>query len=100
MNINRHPNPKRVACTLAQFADQYGLTMDIRERDPDSPHSRFFCSFSDVGIPGNGVTSYPHGDGDTEEAAMEDYMRQISGRTVCIGRGRTVDVPTLTSLGL
>ena len=100
MKINRHPNPKRVACTLAQFAEQYGLTMDIRERDPGSPLPRFFCSFSGVGILGNGVISYPHGDGDTEEAAMGDYMRQISGEIIRIGRGLPVDVPALTSLGL
>lgn len=73
--------------TLSDFADEHGLTMEIGERTKTDLHpsirldtNRFYASFKDIEVKGDHVLIGAHGNGATEDSAMADYAKQISGK--------------------
>jgi hypothetical protein len=84
MKIERKPANRM---TLEAFADKHGLTMEIGERTRlDLHHSfkyeenRFYASFKDVDVLETHVIVGAHGNGGSEDAAMQDYAEKISGK--------------------
>lgn len=82
MKIERVLQPRS---SIEQFADQHGLVMEIRERPLDCMRlGRFIASFKDCEEKGDGVLISAYGNGNTEEEAISDYARRISGKTLAL----------------
>lgn len=82
MEIKREPYP---TMTLQAFADQHGLTLRLRERAMDAWQRRhgvprWMADFEGVEGLGDGVLEGVYGNGNTEDAAIADYVQQISTR--------------------
>ncbi len=87
----------RPAIGLQEFADKYELEMKVRERSASIGLSRFYCSFPNVEVMERGMLVGICGNGDTVQAALQDYAKQLAGKCVAIGaytrERRNVDVP-------
>jgi hypothetical protein len=83
MRINRDVVPQS---TLQEFAEKHDLVMRVIERGASRPsHAERYCAyFEHCEIKGAGVLIGVHGNGDTEDAAIEDYMRQISEKRLVV----------------
>lgn len=89
MKIERKPADRQ---TLEAFADQHGLTMEIAERTRtdlarcfDYSKMRFYAAFKGVDVSDGCMLSNSHGNGGTEDEALQDYARQISGKKLVLG---------------
>ena len=89
MLIDRKPANRQ---TLEAFADQNGLTMEVAERTRtdlarcfDYSKMRFYAAFKGVDVSEGCMLSNSHGNGGTEDDALRDYARQISGKKLVIG---------------
>ena len=82
MKIERELVPRMM---LAQFADQYGLIMEIHERETEyGRHERYFCYFKRAEVKDGSILCSTAGDGDTEDEAMADYARNVSCKLLVI----------------
>ncbi len=77
---------------LQDFADQHGLVMEIGERTRTDLHpsirfesNRFYASFKGVETKEGAFLCGTHGDGGTEEEAISDYAKHISGKLLVLG---------------
>ena len=72
--------------TLASFADEYGLTMEIHERTPSdlgaqwNQNSRYYAHFEACDVKDGVVLCGTYGNGSSPDEAMADYAEQISGQ--------------------
>ena len=89
MQIERKPANRQ---TLEAFADQHGLTMEIVERTRtdlarcfDYSKMRFYAGFKGVDVSDGCMLIGSVGNGGTEDDALRDYARQISGKKLVIG---------------
>lgn len=88
MRIKRNFQPRS---TIEQFAEMHGLTMEIRERSKDLwGNGRFIASFEHCEEKGDGVLIGAYGNGNTEEEAIEDYGRRISGKMIVLNASTQV----------
>jgi hypothetical protein len=86
-------------CTLEEFADRYGLEMEVRVVD-GREGSQFSCSAE---LKGPNLPWNPYlGIGPTQEEAIADYASRISGRRMEItersffgSNTKVIQVPTL-----
>lgn len=100
-------------CSLTEFAEANGLTMEIVERSARERREfgrlhgvtmlpRYIASFKGAEvIRTRGVLSSDYGNGDTEEQAIADYATQISGFTLVLNayscKRKEIKVPELTT---
>ena len=102
MEIKRFPAP--VLMTLEEFADKNGLVMEVRARDePERFHLRFSARFSHAGVQDGTLLKSISGKGATEDLAIGNYAREISGRLIVIDSmgadRREIEVPKLARWG-
>lgn len=98
MTIKRYLVPES---TIEAFAITHGLVMVVRERSADlSEYGRYYAKFSDVDLHDGHFYCTCCGDGDSEEAAIEDYAQKISEQVVSVGPRprRDIRVPRLIPL--
>lgn len=95
------------AATLAEFVDRHDLTISMHQRLLDvytSRLPRFWCRINNAEIMDAGLLSSATGDGDTEEAALDDLRRHLSRRRIAIGaytpQRREIVVPELVGVGV
>jgi hypothetical protein len=70
---------------LEDFANAHGLVMDVVERDrPIGDPMRFYAKFDGAWVKDGCFIRSTHGDGATPEAAIADYARLISGKTLVV----------------
>lgn len=85
--------------SIEEFATRYNLTMEIRERHPRDTDDRFYAHFERAEVMQGGCLIGEHGNGRTEEDAIENYAMAISGKTLAIGaytaERREIKVPVL-----
>ena len=98
MKINYYLKLESKPVSLQDFADKYGLELNITEREnKDLP--RFYASFSNVEIKNGSVLSSCFGDGNTIEKAILDYVNRISEKLIVIDAfkpsRREIKVPKL-----
>lgn len=88
--------------TIEEFADQHFLTMVVQERSKKHGLPRFYASFENSEIKGDGILIGMCGNGETEEAAIKDYGERISGETLVLDAytdsRREIQVPVLIVL--
>lgn len=103
MKIEREVYPQS---TLEAFADEHGLVMQITERGMDQwqrTHGlpRYVAHFKSAEVKDGAMLSATYGEGNTEEAAMDDYARLISCERLVINAWqparREIRVPRLTT---
>lgn len=71
--------------TIEEFADHYGLTMFVRERDDDFDGVWRYCaSFREVEAREGSFLASRAGFGPTPEAAIADYARWLSLKPIAI----------------
>jgi hypothetical protein len=97
MKIKTFPIEKM---TIEEFADKYGLVMEVHERKPPYKlYFRYYARFSDCEVADQGFLVSIHGNGNTPEAAIADYAREISGKALAenarSSQRRDIQVPTL-----
>jgi hypothetical protein len=81
--------------TLQDFVEKHNLSILVTERDkPSHPECRFYARIPDSDVVRGGMLSGVCGDGATEEAAIRDYVPQISGQKLKIDT-TYIDVPVL-----
>jgi hypothetical protein len=86
--------------TIQEFAEKHDLTMIVAERKEKTP-TRFYAGFEDCDIVERNLLISVHGNGDTENEAIRDYVRQISGKIIMYNRWderanrKEIIVPTL-----
>ena len=87
--------------TLEEFADKYGLVMEVRDRDPRliaysliGPAGRFYASFKRVEEKDGYMLRSSHGNGHTEEEAIANYVNKITGKDLVLGAhsGNRIDI--------
>ena len=87
--------------TLEAFADQYGLVMELYEREePREPGSRFYAHFRHTDVMDNEMLVGVYGNGATPEQAIANYGPEISLRRIAVGYGserREIKVPRIVS---
>jgi hypothetical protein len=79
MRIERHTIP---TMSLRQLADKYDLTMEVMERNKSLRGyglPRFHASFRKIEEKDGLILRSPAGNGETEDEAITDYARKISG---------------------
>jgi hypothetical protein len=60
---------------------RHGLTLDICERPRGVPQQRWYAHFSRVEWKDGGMLCAGHGNGDSQRAAVSDYLAQhVTGR--------------------
>jgi hypothetical protein len=98
MIIELHTQP---TMKLEDFAEKYGLIMEIRERAQCGYWDRYYACFKDAEVMENGCLASYFGNGETPEAAMSSYAKRISGTQLAIGAYKSyrmnIDVPRLTT---
>lgn len=86
---------------LEQFAEKYGLIMEVRERSPSDSFIRYYARFECAEVKQNGMLVSEFGDGATIEEAIESYGRAISGKFLVIRayskERKEINVPILTN---
>lgn len=71
--------------TIEEFADHYGLTMSVREREDDFDGAYRYCaSFRGVEVREGSFLASRAGFGPTPEAAIADYARWLSLKPIAI----------------
>lgn len=88
--------------SLDEFADEHNLTLEINERDLSIKAPRFYTQFKYTEVDSGNVV---YGDGNTEDEAIEDYCKKISGQIIIIHAGnddkkQTIKVPLLMPMTL
>ncbi len=79
--------------SIEQFAEKNDLVMVVDERGINIRTAsqyqffRFYASFKCVEVKSGGILFGEHGDGDTEEEAIYDYARRISGELIVVDAG-------------
>lgn len=81
LTIERYPVKRQ---TLAEFANEYGLTLRVYERPPGTSLPRFYASFPNVERKDNSILRSEFGDGTTEEEAIAAYATRLSGQLLVI----------------
>jgi hypothetical protein len=88
--------------TLEEFADKYGLTMEVGERSREwcsDDEARFYACFADSYVLEDGALVVVTGNGSTPEAAIADYAVRIAGCRISVGETRAdrryIDVPNV-----
>ena len=72
---------KPIVRNIDDFADQYGLTMVITERDrPEFEYLKYFAKFKNIEVSSGGMLESTYGNGSTPAFAIEDYQRKIAGK--------------------
>jgi hypothetical protein len=76
--------------TIDEFAEKHNLTMELRESAMDGwtrkqGLPRYIASFKGAEVKGDSVLSSEFGDGNTPEAAIENYAQQVRGELLVIG---------------
>lgn len=99
MRVERHDV---ASMTVDEFADQHGLTMQVRERPTAiGAKDRYYASFSGVEVMGPGVLIGAYGDGATPEEAIQKYAAEIEFKRIAVnayGPGRReILVPRLAA---
>ena len=94
--------------TLEEFANEHKLTMLVTERNPNDlgsrwhPVFRFYAQFDGASVKNGPMLTGAHGNGETIDDAIEEYMREISGQTLILGAytdsRKEIKVPSLTSV--
>lgn len=87
--------------TIGEFAAEFGLTMNVRERRvPIGSRNRFYAHFDDCEVKDGCVLIGEYGNGSTPEEAIADYATKISMKQIVVGaftNGRKeIDVWRLT----
>lgn len=79
MKIESHVLPVK---KLTEFAKEYNLIMEVRERrDWSDPQSKFYARFKHIEERTlRGMLQGTHGNGADEYEAICDYCKQISGK--------------------
>lgn len=83
MKIVRYPiKTKR----LDEFADEYGLILEIHERRDTQRGSlkKYFVNFPNVEVLRGAFLESLYGQGDTEWDAVVDYTKNLSGKPIVI----------------
>lgn len=81
--------------TIEDFADRYGLTMFVRERDTDvGDKDRYCASFRSVEVREGGCLTSRAGFGPTPEAAIADYARWLSLKPIAINAFQSERIDT------
>lgn len=87
--------------SLESFADTHNLTLSITEREkPDCYRLRYYVDFKHAEIKRDGCLISLTGNGTTEDEAIEDYMKQISGELLIVhaydkSKRKEIQVPFL-----
>ena len=86
--------------SIEEFAERYGLTMVVRERNvPEGSSLRFYAHFKYAEIKDGRILIGESGNGATPEDAIDDYAKQIELKHLVVdafGKNRTeMDVPRL-----
>ena len=81
MKIERFLVPES---TIEDFAEKHGLTMEIHERSDSDPDSRFYANFANVELKFGPVLAGTHGNGPNEEAAIKNYAKEISLKSIIV----------------
>ena len=72
--------------TIEEFADEYGLTMEVHERNlPNNSPDRFYAHFSKSDVLDDCFLVGVFGNGNTEEDAIKNYAEKISMKILVIG---------------
>ena len=92
--------------TLAAFAEQHGLTMEIHERTPGNmgaiwtKNNRYYAYFKKCETKEGSILRGTSGNGETPDAAMAEYAEKISEKKLVFNAygkdRREIDVPMLT----
>ena len=88
--------------SFKMFAEFYELVLEVNVRDNlDKMHDKYyFVKFTGYVLREGCLVRGVHGNGRTIKAAINDYMRQISGRILEEYRTkREIRVPKLTAVG-
>lgn len=72
------------ACSLEDFAERHDLEMHVSERSLRMGLPRYIARFRDVEIMDRGMLRSVFGGGDTPEAAIKDYAKEIVGHRLVI----------------
>ena len=109
MQINIHELDR---CGIDSFADRHGLVMELHERKVDvngsfpwiTANHRWYAHFNHTETKEGPCLVSTHGNGPTQQAAIVDYARQISGKLLVINAfssdRKEIQVPILTETGL
>ena len=87
--------------SLEEFAKENDLTLELHERNfPSESNMRYYVSFSHVEVKDGGCLVGSHGNGSTENNAIDDYIQQITMKTIVISamnpqKRREIQVPRL-----
>jgi hypothetical protein len=95
METERHPVSEM---TIEEFAENNNLIMEIHERnDPKLPKHYAHFKLSDIKEGSCLIGKF--GDGETEQEAIRNYAKEISGQLLVIGafsnNRRNIQVPRL-----
>ena len=95
MEIERH---KVHEMTIEEFAENNNLIMEVHERD-DPKLPRCYAHFKLSDIKDGSCLIGKYGDGETEQEAIRNYAKEISGKLLVIGAfssdRRNIQVPRL-----
>lgn len=84
--------------TITEYADAMNQELEIRYYP--NQDVRFSAQFVHCEIKGDGVLTSAYGSGRTPQNALDDYVKQISGKTIVLNEMREFIVPTtLTIVG-
>lgn len=96
---------KKARSTLAAFAEEHGLVMEVHERSPHdmgkhwTESIRYYARFKGCEVKSGNVLIGMYGNGCTPESAMKVYAQEISERRLVIDAmtefRREIDVPLL-----
>ena len=73
--------------TIEKFAQSHNLKMKITERNYNLRKqglSRWYASFKDCDVKGDGVLIGIFGNGETQEEAIKDYAKKINLQTLVV----------------
>lgn len=73
--------------TVDEFADKYNLEMVVSERGPGPIGHLFFARFKYCEILSGGLLMGAFGDGATPQTAINDYLKEISGKLLVYKEG-------------
>ena len=76
--------------TIGEFADCHGLVMELWNRSAHSGLPRWTARFHNTDTKehrGSGVLTCTYGNGDTQDEAIADYARQITGKLLIVNPG-------------
>lgn len=96
MQIQRYLKPRD---TLENFAAKHGLIMEVHERDLGHSAGQFYAHFQNAEVKDGACLVGTHGNGCTEDGAITQYAREISGKRLVIDAykdsRREIEVPIL-----